>query len=502
MRSRAAAVVAFATVLLLAGCVEQARSQHPHDPAIGPAKSASSATTLTVAPRDHGAEFPRGAVGLSTETDELGMRTLSATRRSLVTLMQDIGPGILRIGGNSVDYSWWTSDHEPQPTWATNVVTPSDLAALRRLLDATGWKVILGVDLGHFDPARAADEATNARRILGPSLLGFEIGNEPDAYGLPRIRLRSSSYGLSDYLQQLSTYAAAIKASDASARLYGPDASLETWLNVTAYEKGHLLSAITQHYYPTRYSVSKGSCVGTPVPPATELFSSRVRDEENTTLRTLSHAGAIAGTQIQISETNTTASCDTDGGPKTSPVFASALWSLDWILRAASAGVVALEFHGRFGPCAPNTVSPICSSPNESRAHREVIARPEYYGLLAAHELEGGRFVPVDITGHPVPAQLTAYATTHPSGAVTLAVENVSSHSILARVTAGRLHMASYESLAAPSLESTTGITFGHVSVNAKTGRDRLIASHVRAKRGFFVIPIGSMSAVVVTMRH
>ena len=103
-------------------------------------------------------------MGLSTEASELETDHLSAAHDRLVRLMRLLGPSVLRIGGNSVDLSWWDSDGEPPPPWATSTVTPADLATLRGLLTATGWRVLLGVDLGHFEPVRAADEARYARR--------------------------------------------------------------------------------------------------------------------------------------------------------------------------------------------------------------------------------------------------------------------------------------------------------------------------------------------------
>ncbi len=222
----------------------------------------------------------------------------------------------------------------------------------------------LGVDLGHFDPTRAANEARVAERILGQRLLGFEIGNEPDDYGKPWVGLRSTSYSASNYLDELATYKASMEATTPGMRVYGPDlASLpssEAWLSSIASDKGTSFAAIDVHYYPTFYNAPKGSCKGTPVPTAGELLAPEVLERENTVLRTVVGAGELTHSETRISETNDTASCDAPGGPATSPVFASALWSLDWALRAASAGVSGLNFHGYFGRCRPEGFAPIC----------------------------------------------------------------------------------------------------------------------------------------------
>lgn len=141
---------------------------------------------LTLQRNHPGKEFAPGTIGLSVEARELATSDLSARDRPLVDMMRQLGPGVLRIGGNSLDSSWWTSANEPAPAWAKSVVVPTDVVRLRTLLKATGWRTILGVDLGHFDPTRAANEAQVAEGILGSGILGFEIGNEPTTMGILR----------------------------------------------------------------------------------------------------------------------------------------------------------------------------------------------------------------------------------------------------------------------------------------------------------------------------
>jgi len=447
--------------------------------------------------------FAPGSIGLSVEADELATSDLSATRGSLVALMRQLGPGVLRLGGNSLDYSWWTSTSEQPPSWATSVITPPDLASLRRLLIATGWRAILGVDLGHFDPARAANEATIAKHTLGSHLLGFEIGNEPNDYGDALIKLRPPTYTASDYLEELGAYSAAMHASAGAIRLYGPDVSSPSWLQVIASDKAVSLAAITQHYYPTSYSVSRGVCKATPVPTAVDLLSPEVRERESATVQGLVSIGSLAHRETRITETNTTSSCDTSGGPATSPVFASALWSLDWTLRSASAGVAGINFHGYFGRCVKDAYNPICAPNLAAEIRGEVIARPEYYGLFAAHQLQGGRFLPVDITGpNTSAAELTAYATVHPNRDITIAIDDLASHG----TTRLSLRLPGYSdaseaSLIAPSLDATDDVSFGHSSFHAGAAV-RPILSHIVRRDGAFRITVRPASALILWLRH
>jgi hypothetical protein len=462
--------------------------------------------TLTVEPAHVEKEFAPGAVGLSIEADELATPDLSANHKSLVELMRPLGPGVLRVGGNAIDYSWWTSRDEQPPAWATSVVTPADLASLRRLLIATDWRAILGIDLGHFDPDRAANEAYIATHILGSSLLGFEIGNEPNDYGGPLVKLRSQSYTASDYIDELATYSTAMKAVAPGIRIYGPDlsshASPQAWLQPIASDHNMPFAAITQHYYPTSYSVSKAACKGTPVPTALELLSSQVRERENTFLQALTQAGQISHRETRITETNTTASCDTGGGPATSPVFASALWALDWTLRSVSAGVAGLNFHGYFGRCAPDGVNPICAPGYMAEEHGRVIARPEYYGLLAARQLEGGRFLPVNLDGQSGLGGLTAYATLHPDHVITLAIDDLDAPGtthIYIRIPG--YTQASEERLLAPAINARGGVTFGGATF---TDSDQLRPARARVAGvgGNFPVTIPPASALILWLRR
>lgn len=302
-----------------------------------------------------GNAFEPGAVGLATETKEFGSGRLSATDIRLVRLMRLLGPSVLRIGGDSVDLSWWTSSSEPAPSWAANVVTPADLFVLHLLLAATGWQVLLGVDLGHFEPTRVADEARYAKLILGNSLLGIEIGNEPNAFAGGKDGLRPPSYDADEYLREAKTYIYAIQKSAPGVATYGPGLTQKTAWLAQVESSASVFTGITQHFY------ASSTCLGSPpvVPPTIRgLLSPAERQLENGVLALLVHAGSVAGRPTRIGETNT-ASCL---GSQASPLFASALWALDWSLRAVSSGVQGMNFPGGLGLCVPRGENPICAS--------------------------------------------------------------------------------------------------------------------------------------------
>ncbi len=139
-------------------------------------------------------------------------------------------------------------------------ITPASFVRLRRLLIDTGWRVIVAVDFGHYDSARADDEARHAAHILSRYLVGIEIGNEPNDYNLGAIDLRLGYYTFADYESQIDAYAHAIKAVVPRTALVGPDTTSAAWLGAIAGE--HLpFNMLTEHLNPLSFRFSKASSV-------------------------------------------------------------------------------------------------------------------------------------------------------------------------------------------------------------------------------------------------
>jgi hypothetical protein len=476
------ALVALAVISVTIGTWTRARSD-PSVPAVA---------TLQIDTGLPGNAFDIGAVGLSTEAFELSSGHLSAEHYRLVRLMKMLGSSVLRIGGNSVDFSWWTSSGEPPPAWATNSVTPADLSTLAGLLAATGWRVLLGVDLGHFEPARVADEARYAKRLLGANLLGIEVGNEPDDFGRAQ-KLRAATYSLSEYLREAEAYREVLSSSGVN--VFGPAFGRTEWLTQMG-AAARMFTELTLHYYPTSTCTGLAATVGSPA-SATELLMPGVRQQEEETIKALVHAGATVGRPTRIGETNT-AACATSRSA--GPVFASALWALDWTLRASSRGVSGINFHSDLNECGSHSESPICASSEQAAHAGDVTAQPEYYGLLAARQLEGGRFVPTRlVTPNPLP-NLTTWATLAPDGTIRVAIDNLATEGSpqeIAIPTSG--YVATAAALRGQSSRPGGAVHLGGTPVTA----DGLW--HPKPKllrgRGSVQVAVPAESAVVVVLR-
>lgn len=449
-----------------------------------------------------GADFEVGAVGLSTEILELSRGRLSASHPRLVRLMRLLGPSVLRIGAGSVDLSWWTSSSgEPPPPWATSTITPANLRVLHGLLTATGWRVLLGVNFGHFEPARVANEARSAQEILGADLLGIEIGNEPNSYSakVRKVILRPSTYGVEEYLGEAKAYSEALAAGAPGVAVYGPATSSIPWLTKMG-AAARMFTELTPHYYPT--STCPQVPAGEPAPTAEGLLSLAVRKRENETLEALAGVSTVAGRPVRIGETNSVAYCSESTAAK--PTLASALWALDWTLRAASSGIEGMNFYDGFGACGDGSKSqsPICATSPAAANLGHVNPQPEYYGLLAASRVAGGRFVPISLTASSPLPNIDDWATVTPGGTVKIAIENLAiSGPSQPLLLATKGYAVTEQSLSGRSAYSRQEMTFAGASVTAaREWRPR--AERLPQVHGDVRVVVRPASAVVLILRR
>ncbi len=360
---------------------DPAGGHSPVGTAANPDPPRGTPVSVSVATRPAGPAVPADFLGLSFEVRSLPAIAGYATRGNLVALMRSLGPGVMRFGGISADeQATWVGDGSPRPGWARVAITEADLAGLATLARETGWRVLLTVNLGHYDPSAAAREAAAAHRLLGSSLEGIEIGNEPDL--LVRKHLRGPGWGIVAYGPQARSYRAAIAAAAPGTSIAGPDPSTGVgglgWLRTVASSASLRPALLTDHYYPL------SSCGGEPT--ASELLSPNVRRAESDMLGkalAIAHAHGLA---LRMDETNNV-SCEGEHG--VSDAFVSALWALDYAARAASEGVGGLNFHDLIDKS--DAYSPLVAHSPAALGAGALRAAPEWYALLAARAFLGAR---------------------------------------------------------------------------------------------------------------
>jgi hypothetical protein len=429
-----------------------------------------------------GAAVPSDFLGLSFEAVALPRIAAYAHGGNLAQLLLSLGDGTLRFGGVSADTLVAWSEKGALPRWASGAISPHDLAELASLARQTRWSVLLTVNLGHYDPATAAQEAAAAHALLGAKLAGIEIGNEPDRFF--RKGLRGPGWSFSAYRRQFEVYRTAIARAAPGVAIAGPDVSsgepVLPWLRASAALRPALL---TDHYYPLT------SCGYTPV--VSELLSPLLRQAENSMLSSLVAIQRSSAIPLRIDETNDI-SCK--GQPGVSNTFASALWAADYIARAMAAGIRGLDFHDLTS--LPGAYSPLVATTTGLHAN------PEWYALLLAQRLQGAK--PLQATVHSTP-NLTARAFLSTGGVVQLVLVNfepASATPLLVRLQVpGRFAGGSILRLTASSPYATSHVELGGREVTASGAWSaRLPLPSVYDGRGSLALAVPPSSAALVTL--
>jgi hypothetical protein len=433
--------------------------------AAAPAGAATAPPVITISPTTTGTSLTAASAGLSFEASDLALPGFTAG--DLASYLDTISPSsVMRIGGNTVDETFWTATGETAPSWSIATITPADLTALAGLARASGWKVILGVNLKEYDPARAASEAQYAQAALGSSLQAIEIGNEPDLYS----QYESDP---SQYLTDFAAYVSAIRQAAPGVPIEGTDAAgapngsfQQAFVSAQEALPAPQVNELTNHYYPLVSSTCGGS------PTIAELLGTTVRDDESSEADEAVAAAAPLRVPAVIDEGN---SVVCEGQQGVSDVFAAALWEVDDQLVMARQGVAGDYMHGTVVQCDTAKplfmyYTPLCAPTAADATAGDLAAQPEYYGLAAVHDVGTGAFLNMS---NPAWADVRAYAVQHAGGTMTVVLDDVDNPSTTGPTTVQLDLPASYgwasqvNLTASGGLTATSGITLGGQAVQA-----------------------------------
>jgi hypothetical protein len=454
-RSRYRAAL-FASVLLAATTASAAS-------AVSAAPAATAPTVITIGSAPVGTSLASDSLGLSFEASDLALPGF--TDGNLAAYLKTLGTSVMRIGGNTSDETFWTSTGATPPSWSIATITPADLSALGTLAKASGWKVILGVNLKQYNPTSAADEAKHAVADLGSSLQAIEIGNEPDLYS------QYSSGNTAQYITDFKAYVAAIEEATPGTPIEGsdnassPDESFQNAL--VSYEAGLSkpnIVELTNHYYPL-------SACGGNTTTISDLLGTSAHNGETSGADELVAQAAKIGVPAVFDEGN---SVVCEGQQGVSDVFAAALWEIDDQLTTAREGVSGDYEHGTVIQCDSGKplymyYSPLCAPTAADATAGDLAAQPEYYGLAAVHAIGTGSFLNVT---NPDSATLRAYAVQQTGGTMTVVLDNVqdpaSNGATSVQLDLGNTYTSGERAnLTAGGLTATSGITLGGQSVQS-----------------------------------
>ena len=417
------------------------------------------------------APVPRSYLGLSTEywaLSEFEQRPAVFDRVLSMLRPRGEGPLVLRIGGDSADRTFWDPHSLPLPSWAI-ALTPAWLQRLSELVQRTHVRLIIDLNLVTGSPADAAAWAEAALDSLPHgSVVGFEIGNEPDIYSRKDWLARTTSTGLgikrppsdldvaplpptlaSDaYDADFRAYADALAPVAPGVPLLGPALANPVlnarWISSLIAWGG--LGEVSAH----RYAFSGCSKPKSHRHPTiARLLSARATSGVADGLKGAVRLARRAGLRLRLTELN---SVDCGGVPGVSNTFATALWAPDALFSLLRAGVDGVNLHVR--PNAPNAAF--------SMNGRGLDARPLLYGLLLFARMLGpdAQLLAVRVNSRSSSA-LSAWAVHVRGGGIRVLLINKSSRPLTVTLRLPASAPARIERLLAPSVRSTSGVTLG-----------------------------------------
>ena len=443
---------------------------------LGPA--GPSNVRITVSGKETGPELPADFVGLSYEKASLCLPLFDVGDTALLNLFRRLGPGVLRVGGNSVDTTSWDPSG---PGLRRGLIAPADISRLARFLAAADWRVLYGLNMATSTPQAMAEEASAAQAAFGDRLVAFEIGNEPDRYHANS--LRGPDFAYSDYLKEWNDDARAVSSRVPGASFAGPATASDVAGYTVPFSRDtrNEVTLLTHHYYRGngRSPSSTIELLLSPDPRLSVLLH---------TLADVSVSQGIPG-GFRLAEAN---SFYNGGAPHVSDTFASALWAVDFLFTCAASGASGVNFHG--GGHGPG-YTPVADS---GETVREV--RPEYYGLLLFSMAAQGRMTRETVSHGG--SSLSSWAVESRDGSLRIVILNRDSAVIPVDVEVSRaFRTASVLRLTGPSLSAETGTLLGGSPIRPDGSWDKRAEEQVAVRGGRFQVQMEGPCAVLAVVR-
>ncbi|KAJ7145148.1 glycoside hydrolase family 79 protein [Mycena crocata] len=335
---------------------------------------------------------------------------------NLMSNMQARGGSVrVRIGGNTQETATMVTslpdgkmmekgppaDDPSQMLTPPLLYTPEVVYMLANISSLVNVQWYLGIPLNDTEQLRL-QIAEVAETVLGDRLLGFQVGNEPDQYGIHNHR--PMTYNEYDYSNDFGVVDAALRAdpkmSSVKRKLIGPSIS-GNWKLEDVWNTGFLdtyedsFAALSVEYYPENNCAKVLNTSNATIDPQEIFYTylnhtagrnivnkylNRCDERPLPFLCILSQAYSTTIAQeyklpFIMFETNT-ASCG--GFPGISDSFGSALWALDYGFQMAYSNFTTALLH--VGGQTPPT--------NQSTYHSWTIG-PVYYSALIVAEAFG-----------------------------------------------------------------------------------------------------------------
>lgn len=467
---------------VVVGLLFLAAAYWPGRPALAGARAAKSVVTISI--RGPSTKLPRSFFGFSVEYPELPIyqRFRPAFERILALLkVQADGPQILRIGGNSADLTYWNPASSPLPGGAY-VLSQDWFSQLRTLIADSRLRLLLDLNLRNGTAAQARELAQQAvSKLPAGSVIGLEVGNEPDQYG--------HGYSSAAYVRAFKSYDHAVREVAPHMPLLGPAVTSTdnnfSWLQAVVRGDHAELGVLDGHEYPLAACESPGD---PGYPTVAKILSSRLTAGLAASVKPAVLLAHRAHRAFRLDETN---SVTCGGLAGVSDTFSTALWAPDALFSLLTTGLDAVNVHIR-----PTKVNgPLAVNGNG------FVARPLFYGLLLFRETlsPGGQLLHLNQSG-PASAHLSAWAVRVNTRAIHLLLINKGNSAVTARLRLPPSSTVTLERMRASSARATSGVTLGgqHLGSDGRLhGTSQISPLPVRAGSYQVLVPATSAALVI-----
>ncbi|HEX4006044.1 MAG TPA: hypothetical protein VHX60_07700 [Acidobacteriaceae bacterium] len=471
--------------------------------------ASSVAIRLTLDAKKAGNRIPADFTGLSYESAQLSQpEFFSPDNAELIGFIRRLGAsGVLRIGGNTSEYCYWTPSavadnpatrqqdeanvieravgpdkgHKPPPP---RKLTPQAVRNLRGFIDATGWKLIYGLNMGTESAETAAAEADFVMRTMGDKLIAFQLCNEPDLFS--RNGLRKPDYNFAQFAAEWQHFFEVIRKKVPHAPFAGPDTAFNNeWLVPFAKQFSKEAAFLSQHYYAE----------GPPENPSMTIERLlRPNPRLEAEFAGMAATKADSNLPFRLAETN---SCYQGGKQGVSDTLAAALWGADLMYQLATAGGVGINFHGG----GYGWYTPVAGTVEDG-----FTARPLYYGMLLFAEAGPGHLIAAQIDHADDAPLLNAYGLVNDAaesrGTVKAVVLNKhDDRTVALTIDCGeRANRARALRLSAPRLDDTQDVTLGENPVGGSGAWNAEREETLAVQDGLVTLELPAGSAAVVSL--
>jgi hypothetical protein len=328
-----------------------------------------------------GADF----AGFSYEKTHIMNGSFTDKNTNLIALYKLLGSPMMRLCANDVERCTWVgtgvAPSQPNGQPFNTKVTTGGVDQLCGFLAAAGSKAIYGVNFTLNDVTASSAESAYVMGKCPSSIVGIEIGNEPD----------KNSGGWSGQTAQYEKFADAILATPGTA-IVGPGCTSGSAASFSApfadtitAKYGSKFILLTQHSYVAGANTTACSL------PNLQITTTKLTGIFDT-IQAAATKNKLPGWRMD--ENNT---CSSHGQKDLSDTLISALWAIDYMFEVAKRGGTGINFHN--GETGMDGTNPFYYEPVKENGGVVVAVQPEYYGMLLFSQAGTGSMVSTTVSG-------------------------------------------------------------------------------------------------------